>query len=118
MIRSCQPGQAFKMKSTPIKEQQVQRPKGRQEPGVLKGWCGWSTGLVFGGGRCACRGRQGPDLVEVVVGGDLTAHSNLDVVLIAMGSCWKVLNRELVWSDLSFRYTRNLGRLLNYQCEK
>lgn len=44
MIRSCQAGRAFKMKSTPIKEQQVQRPRGRQEPGVLKGWCGWSIG--------------------------------------------------------------------------
>lgn len=42
---------------------------------------------MFGRGRCACRGRQGPDLVEVVVGEDLTAHSNLDVVLIATGSC-------------------------------
>lgn len=71
-IRSCQSGRVQGEAHSKQKEQQVHRPKGKQELGVLRAGVTGAQGLVFE--EASYRGRQGPDLVE---GGPLKAHSEV-----------------------------------------
>ena len=63
MTRSCQPGQVLEEEHSKQEEEQIQRPRGRQDVG-----CEGPEGLEHGddwGRRCPCRGRLGSGFVKI-----------------------------------------------------
>lgn len=118
IMRSCWPGQVLEEGHSKHEEEQIQRPRGRQDLG-----CEGPEGLEHGddwGGRRPCRGRLGSGFVTSAGRG---RHLKVLAKVFGfcsywMGSWWTLLHRGRVRTDLSFKNSRYLGRLLSDQSGK